>query len=94
MKASQTYFAGALALLGVLALAGVVHLVYIFPKSMATWADEDRALSVAEQTIASLSDMCKSFGLFLIPLLLLVVIGCGVWAVVAGISSRQGTANN
>ena len=93
MRTCQTSFAGVVALLGVLALAGVVHLVYIFPKTLALWADDGRALSVSEQTAARLSNICQSFGLFLIPVLLLVVIGCGVWAVSAGISSRQSTAN-
>ncbi len=84
MKTLQAYFARVLALLGVLALAGVVYLIYIFPKTMELWIDEDRALSVAELTIARLSSACRSYGLFLIPVLLLAIVGCGVWAASEG----------
>ena len=55
MKKTQTCVAGVLVLLGSLALAGVFHLTVIFPKTMAVWADEGRALSVAEQTLVNLA---------------------------------------
>ncbi len=78
MKKIQTYLAGILALLGALALAGVIHLVFIFPKTMEIRADEGRALSVVEQALGNLSNLCKSFGLLLIPILVLSIIGCGI----------------
>jgi len=83
MKKIQTYLAGFLAMLGTLILAGVVYLMFIFPRTMAVWADEGRALSGVEQALANLSDTCKSFGVLLIPILILSVIGSGVWAVVS-----------
>ena len=89
MKRAQTCIAGILMALAVLSLVGVFHLTFIFPRSMAVWADEGRALTVAEQALANLSNVCRSFGLFLIPALLLAVVGCGVWAVLAGTSARR-----
>ena len=84
MKKTQTFVAGTLTILAVLALAGVAHLTFVFPKTMAVWADEGRPLSVVEQALANLSGFCTSFGLLLIPVLLLVVVGCGIWTVLAG----------
>jgi type II secretory pathway component PulF len=84
MKKTQVYIAGALSALAALVLVGVAHLAFVFPKTMAVWKDEGRALSNVEQSLANLSGLCTSFGLLLIPILLLAVIGCGIWAVVAG----------
>ena len=93
MKKTQTYVAGVLALLCAVLLAGVAHLVFIFPRTMAGWADEGRALPVAEQALANLSNLCKTFGLLLIPILLLAVIGFGIWAVLVAARSKQESAN-
>jgi type II secretory pathway component PulF len=84
LKKTQVYIAGALTAFAVLALAGVAHLVFVFPKTLAVWADEGRALTIIEQTLANLSDLCKSLGLLIIPALLLAVVGCGIWTVMAG----------
>ena len=93
MKKPQTYVAVALALVGVLALMGVIHLVFIFPKTLAIWAAEGHALSVAEQTLANVSQLCKTFGVLLIPVLVLAVIACGVWALLVGMRRTRGSAN-
>lgn len=89
MKKTQSYFEAALALFALLALPSVVYLAYVFPKTMALWADDERALSTIEQTLAKLSSFCQSFGLLLIPALLLTIIGCVFWAVFASKSSQQ-----
>jgi type II secretory pathway component PulF len=93
VKRIHAYIACSLVVLGALALAGVVYLGYVFPRTMAAWADHGRVLSGAEQTLANLSDLCNSFGLFVIPALLLVVIGCGFWAVLVGIVNTEESAN-
>ena len=80
-------------MLGLLALSGTAYLAFIFPKTMALWADQGRALSFAERSLANLSGLCQSYGLLLIPALLLVVVGGGVWAVFASMGSRQEAAN-
>ena len=93
-KRNQSCIAGFLALVGVLALAGVVYLSFVFPKTIEMWLDQGRRLSATEQTLADLSHLCTSFGLILIPCLLLGTIGFGVWAVMAGMGGKQETANN
>lgn len=93
MKKTQVLFIGVLGLLAVLALGGVIYLAFVFPKTVAVWADEGRALSVAEQTLANLSSLCVAFGLFLAPALLLGVVGCAVWAVYAANRTGHESAN-
>jgi len=92
-KTTQIKIAAVLAVLMFGALAAVVYLAFVFPKTLALWAEQGRPLSVAEQTIANLSMFCRSFGLFLFPLLLIVVVGSVVWAAVAGHGIKSGTAN-
>jgi type II secretory pathway component PulF len=94
MKRIHTYLAGILALISALVLAGVFHLAFIFPKTVAVWADEGRDLSVVQTTLVNLSEVCKSFGLFVIPILLLIFIGCSIWAVIAGMAMQRKSANN
>jgi type II secretory pathway component PulF len=84
MEKTQVYIAGALTNFAVLALAGVAYLVFVFPKTLAIWADEGRALTIIEQNLANLSNLCASLGLLIIPALLLAVVGCGIWTVMAG----------
>ena len=93
MKKIQSCVAAVLALFGVLALAGVIHLAFVFPKTVAVWADEGRALSVVQQALVNLSSLCKSLGLLLVPVLLLAIVGCGVWAVLAGAAVTKESAN-
>jgi hypothetical protein len=93
VERTQTYLAGALAVIGAGVFAGAIHLACVFPKTMETWADEGRDLSGAQQTLANLSNLCTSAGFLVLPVLLLVVIGCGAWAVVAGMSGRPKPAS-
>ena len=93
-KRTQSGIAVVLAVLGVVALAGVVYLAFVFPKTIEIWAGQGRALSAAERAVMNLSSLCKSFGRFLIPALFAGVIGCGVWAALAARGTRQETANN
>ena len=88
MNRIHSCVASMLALIGAVALAGVLYLVHVFPRTESVWADEDRALSAVEQAIAQLSNLCKSFGLLIMPILIFAVIGCGVWAVLARTGSR------
>jgi hypothetical protein len=82
-----------LALISALVIAGVFHLAFIFPRTVAVWSEEGRALSVVQTTLINLSNVCKSFGLLVIPVLLLILIGCSRWAVVAGMAMKRKTAN-
>jgi type II secretory pathway component PulF len=91
-KKLQSRFAVVLAAIGLAALAGAFYLTFVFPKTMQTWSAQERALSVAEQTLVGIGGFCHSFGLLLFPLLLLLTIGCGVWAVRSAAACRQEAA--
>jgi type II secretory pathway component PulF len=93
MNRIHSCVASILALIGAVALAGVFYLVYLFPRTEVAWGYKGRALSAAEQALAQLSNLCKSFGLLIMPALLFAVIGCGVWAVLARKGSGQSSAN-
>jgi len=80
----HNYFAGILAILGWLALAVVAYLTFVFPKTSALWADRAQALTGFEQLLVNLSQVCGSFGLIIIPALLLLTVGCLVWVVLSG----------
>ena len=94
MKTIQSRLAGSVALLSAFVLSGVIYLVYVFPKTMVVWADEARSLPVSKRLLVEMSQCCQSFGLILLPGLLLVVIGCGFWAVRAGVVNQREAANN
>jgi type II secretory pathway component PulF len=94
MKTIQPRLAGTVALLSAFVLSGVIYLVYVLPKTMVVWADEARSLPVAKRLLIEISQICSSFGLLLVPGLMLVVIGCGIWAVRAGVANKREAANN
>lgn len=89
----QAFVASVCALFAGLALAAVIHLVSVFPRTEAVWAEEGRALSAAEQALAQLSNLGKSFGLFIVPASILAVIGFGMWAVLAWKVCRRESVN-
>jgi type II secretory pathway component PulF len=84
MMKTHVLIASFCALLAGLCLVGVAYLSFVFPKKVALWADEGRDLSSADQLLANLSSLCTSNGVVLLPVLLLVVVGCVVWSVKAG----------
>lgn len=93
-KRIQSLLAGILAVLGAIALAGMFYVTYVFPKTGAVLAGQERALSITEQLLVNLSDLCKSFGILLIPALLVATIGCGVWAILAVRGNKEETTNH
>lgn len=64
----QFHTATLIVVVSALALAAVAYLGFVFPKTLAAWADQARALSLVEQLVARLSMMCSSFVVFLLPL--------------------------
>jgi len=64
-------------------LAGVIYLIFIFPKTVAVWADQARSLPVLLRMLVAVGDVCNRSAFFLIPLLLLGTLACAVctgWA--------------
>ena len=70
-----------LALFSAVAIPCVFHLAYIFPKTLAMYADQGDELSSAQATVANLSELCQPFGLLIMLALFASVIGCVTWAV-------------
>ncbi len=69
-KTTQSILTAILAVLGMIALAGMAYLVYVFPRIEMEWEDQGRALSMVEQSLVHLSVFCKWHGLLLMPALL------------------------
>jgi type II secretory pathway component PulF len=90
----QSCFAGIIALFGVTALAVAAYLSFVFPKMRAVWAQQQRLLSAFEQVSVKLSELCTHFGFFVVPILVLGTIACGVWAVAAAAGKKRQAANN
>jgi type II secretory pathway component PulF len=88
MKAVQSVFAGLSALLTLTLLSVVAYLAFVFPKTVAVWQDEGRAISVLEQLCVNASHACSSLGIVLIPLLLLCFLAAVFWAIVAAKGNR------
>ncbi len=84
MKKLQVVFATAGALLCASTLAVALHLAFAFPKTVALWSDEGRALSSFQNLLVNLCALCTSFGLIIFPALLLGVAACIAWGILAG----------
>lgn len=90
----QTMLATILILL-LLAVIGLIsYLAFVFPSTLAAWADQGRQLSVAEQAIAQCSMTCRSHGLSVLALLLVAVIGSGIWLVSAARGRRSASPDD
>ena len=61
------------------ALGGVVYLAFLFPHTVAVWAEAGRKLSHPEVLAVRLSNFCKAYGLILIPGLFLCLAGAILW---------------
>jgi len=92
-KTAQIRLSLVLAVIALLASTAVIYLAFIFPKTLAVWADEGRALTITEQVAANLSDFCRSSGLILLPLLMVGIVGCAVWAAISTHKLKQEPAN-
>ena len=84
MNRIQLCVAIILALFAAVAIPCVFYLAYIFPKTLAIWADTGDDLSSVQGVVIQLSDLCQPVGLLLMPTLFFAVIGCVIWAVHAG----------
>lgn len=69
------------ALFGAVALPCIYYLAYIFPKTLAIWADTGDELSSAQAAVANLSQLCQPVGFLIMLSLFGFVIGCVFWAV-------------
>jgi type II secretory pathway component PulF len=82
-----------LALVSAALLAAVSYLAFIFPRTLQVWQEEyaDRSLSALQRLVANASHFCQAFGLVLLPLLALTLVGTCVWM---GVAARGREAAN
>jgi hypothetical protein len=88
-KHAQSILAAILAVFGIIGLAGVVYLVWVFPHLLVERSDDGQALSIVERYMATLGKFCQWYGLVLMPALLASTIGCGVWSAIAIKTSKK-----
>ena len=52
-------------------IAGVAYLAFIFPRTVALWAESAAEISTGQALLANASMVCSSYGWVLLPVLLL-----------------------
>jgi hypothetical protein len=88
MKRMEVVLASVTTVVFSAAFALLLYLLFVFPKVLAGWADQDRALPVMLQLLANLSMFCVSFGILLLPACVLAVMASILWIIVAARKTR------
>lgn len=83
MKTVSSILAGLTALLTAALLSIAAYLAFIAPKTIATWQEEGRAISVLEKLIVTGSHACSTFGIVILPVILLAFSASIVWLIYA-----------
>jgi len=63
----------------IILLAAVIYLVFVFPKTIAVWADQGQQLSAAEMLMVKLTNLSRDFALPILGLLVLLIVALPVW---------------
>ena len=79
MNRIQTIVAAILTGLVMIGVVTLIYLAFFFPKIQVAWMEQGRSLSSAELFTVQLSMFCTHFGLVLLPLLVVGVVGCAIW---------------
>ena len=93
MKKMQAVIAACVVAGSVILIGITVHLAFLFPKTVAVWADQGKQLSVLEQFMANFSNLAKVFGLPILGLLMLVTVASLVWLAVSIAGKQKESAN-
>ncbi len=89
MRVRASTVCGGLGLVCSLAvLGGVGYLTYVLPRTVEAWAEAGRELSVLQRLIVGLGSFCHTFGIFLVPLVLLFAVGSLTWLIL-GLTRKQ-----
>jgi type II secretory pathway component PulF len=70
----------------------VIYLAFVFPKILAIWEQEARALSALQKLIANFSSFCTQYGRMILPFFLLGFLASLVWLLVTVM--KKSTAYN
>jgi type II secretory pathway component PulF len=55
------------------------YLIYVLPKQVAMWSAEEEALPAATVVLIDCGQVCQTFGLVILPLLVLLTLGATFW---------------
>ena len=92
MNKGQSVLAGVFLLITGGMAGLVIYLAFVFPKILAIWEQEARALSAVQKLIVNFSDFCTQYGLIILPLFLLSFLASLVWLLVT--VKKKSTAYN
>ena len=92
MKKGQAFVAAVLALIMGAMVSAVIYLAKVFPNTLAVWEEEARELSAAQVLMANVSIFCTSYGLLILPILLVGFSASLAWLILAVM--KKSTANN
>lgn len=82
-KQVSTRLAGVALVCCVAVLSGMLYLVFIFPRTEASWANLGRELSAFQRAIVDLSNFCKQSACFVLPVILLLAAGSLAWLIIS-----------
>lgn len=66
---------------GILLLA-VGYMAFLFPETSAVWEEQAAELSVFQSALVNVAELCQTVGLFILPVLAVVILGSLVLLVV------------
>ena len=92
MKKGQAILAAVLVLIMGGMAGAVIYLAFVFPKTLAIWDQEARALSMLQMFMANISSLCTHYGRLILPVFLLGFIASLVWLILTVM--KKSTANN
>jgi type II secretory pathway component PulF len=92
----RSIVATVLALIAAGMIAAVWYLAFVFPKTLEVWQDqyEGQSLSGLQILVANASHFCSSFGLVLLPILVLAFVAALVWPRVVTVRSKIANRTN
>jgi type II secretory pathway component PulF len=95
MMNRKTQVTTASCLLGgaIILIGAVMYLGFVFPKTIAVWADQGRHPNTAEMFVVNVSNLVRVFGFPILGMLMLAIVASLVWLAVSAHSKREDAAN-
>jgi len=74
--------------LSLVLLGAAIYLTFFFPATIQRWAELEQALTVQQQSMVQLSRFCRSFGLLVLPALV-VLLGASIFWMTSATNRRE-----
>ena len=81
MKKDQVFFSGLLAVIFTGLIASVLYLLFVLPKVVDRWKELNKTLSLAEKLLLSVADLCASYWMLILPLLIFPLWASVIWMI-------------